>query len=333
MEYRQIRMVRSPPMFELLVTTALARLAAAKSIVLPPPRLLPRLRDYVESLLLAENLPPTPYFITMLIDDFSRLVALSNAGKPVLYKKRKTLSLLFDVCALQSEMSIDSPDDLVLEYTQTMMGFLLFKPEPRNIGMIGLGGGSLAKFCYRFLRNASVEVAEIDPQVIALRHAFHIPDDDARLNIRCMDGADFVRDAEDRFDVLMVDGFDKRGQPPQLCSQHFYDDCYNALAQDGIMVVNLLADIPDTGIYIERIRVAFQGNIVVINALDSLNKIVFACRGDALNVDDATLRRRMRQLKLLHPMVVSLTAQNILINRRPTTSPEEHHSLAQELRI
>lgn len=313
-------------MFELQVTTILARLVAAKSVVLPPSRLLPRLRDYVESLLLAENLPLTPHSITMLIDDFSQLVALSNAGKPVLYKKRNRLSLLFDVCALQSEMSLENPDDLVLGYTQTMMGFLLFKPEPQKIGMIGLGGGSLTKFCCRFLQKASVEVAEIDPQVIELRHAFHIPDDHDRLSVRCMDGADFVREADARFDVLMVDGFDKSGQPPQLCSQHFYDDCYRSLAQNGIMVVNLLADNPDTGIYIERIRLAFQGDIVVIDALDSLNKIVFACRGDALNVDDSTLRRRMRQLKLLHPMVVSLTAQNIFLNRRSTTPLEEHHS-------
>ena len=37
----------------------------------------------------------------------------------------------------------------------------------------------------------------------------------------------------------IVDGFDITGQPEQLCSQRFYDDCYNALTPDGVMVVNL----------------------------------------------------------------------------------------------
>ena len=37
-----------------------------------------------------------------------------------------------------------------------MMGFLLFKPQPRSIGMIGLGGGSLAKFCYRYLSRTRI---------------------------------------------------------------------------------------------------------------------------------------------------------------------------------
>ncbi len=252
----------------------------------------------------------------MHTEENSQMDAPCDAERPVIYKNRDTLSLHFDVSTLQSEMRIDNPDDLVLEYTQAMMGFLLFKPEPQRIGMIGLGGGSLAKFCYRFLPKASIEVAEIDPAVIGLRRTFHIPDDDARLNVRCMDGAEFVREAGERFDVLLVDGFDKSGQPSQLCSQRFYDACHNALGQNGIMAVNLLAANPDTDIYIERMRLAFDDNLVVIDTLDSLNKIVFACKGNALQVDDATLRRRMRQLKLLHPLVVSLAAQNILISRR-----------------
>lgn len=252
----------------------------------------------------------------MQTEDSSQLEMLSNAGKPAIFKNRDTLSLHFDVNTLQSEMRIDNPDDLVLEYTQAMMGFLLFKPEPKRIGMIGLGGGSLPKFCYRFLQKTTIEVAEIDPQVIGLRRAFHIPDDDERLSVRCIDGAEFVREADAWFDVLLVDGFDKSGQPPQLCSQQFYDACHDSLAQDGIMVVNLLAAAPDTEIYVERMRLAFDGETVVIDTLDSLNKIIFACKGKALQADDSTLRRRMRQLKLLHPLVVSLAAQNIMINRR-----------------
>lgn len=312
-------------MLELRVKKCLARLAVTNSVAMPSPRLLPQMRDYVESLLLAENLPPTPHHIKMLIEDFSQMVALSNAGKPVIYKKRNTLSLMFDVCALQSEMRLENPDDLVLGYTQSMMGFLLFKPEPRKIGMVGLGGGSLAKFCYRYLPDSSVEVAEIDPQVIALRQQFLIPDDDERLTVRCMDGADFVREADGQFDVLMVDGFDKSGQPPQLCSQRFYDDCYQALTPDGIMVVNLLADVLETDIYIERMQRAFNDAVVIIDALDSLNKILFACKGDTWNLDQSILKRRVRQLDLLHPMIVSLTAQNILVKRRAANSLEGLH--------
>ena len=50
-----------------------------------------------------------------------------------------------------------------------MMGFLLFIPSPARILMVGLGGGSLAKFCFRHLPDAAIDVVEINPHVIALR--------------------------------------------------------------------------------------------------------------------------------------------------------------------
>jgi spermidine synthase len=46
--------------------------------------------------------------------------------------------------AIQSAMRLDAPDDLALAYTRAMMAALLFQPQPRDVVLIGLGGGSLA---------------------------------------------------------------------------------------------------------------------------------------------------------------------------------------------
>jgi spermidine synthase len=51
--------------------------------------------------------------------------------------------------------------------------------------MIGLGGGSLVKYCHHHLPGARVSVAEISPEVIALRDRFRIPPDDERLEVDC----------------------------------------------------------------------------------------------------------------------------------------------------
>ena len=318
MHYQQRRSARPPPLFELRVKAGLARLAAAKSEGLPLPsaRLWSRLCNHVESFLLAENLLPTLDHISMVADTFTQLASLTQSGKPIVYQRRNTISLVFDVFALQSEMSIDDPDDLMLGYTQSMMGFLLFNPSPNDIAMIGLGGGSLTKFCYRYLPGASITVAEIDQRVIELRNQFHIPPDDERLQVLCMDGIDLVQQAERRFDVLMVDGFDRKGQPAQLCSQNFYDDCHRALSPNGIMVVNLLDDPGQAQIYIDRIDRAFGGKLIVIDGLDSVNKIVFACKGSGLDVSENALRSRVEELNQCHPVVLSLTAESIVRRRR-----------------
>ena len=64
---------------------------------------------------------------------------------------------------------------MYVSYTRAMMAFLLFNPEPRHVLMIGLGGGSLAKYCHRKLPATRITVLELDHDVIALRAKFGIP--------------------------------------------------------------------------------------------------------------------------------------------------------------
>jgi len=89
-----------------------------------------------------------------------------------------------------------------------------------------------------------------------------------------------VRRQQSQFDVLMVDGFDIEGQPPQLCSQVFYDDCYSSLAPEGILVVNVCDG--SNPMLFARMRRSFRNRIVAVRSDDSSNTIVFAARGSIL---------------------------------------------------
>ncbi len=128
-------------------------------------------------------------------------------ARPFVSMTAKTKELHFVADEVQSSMDLRDPCALNLEYTRAMMGFLLFDAAPAAIGMIGLGGGSMAKFCYRHLPAAKIRVAEINPYVIALRDEFDVPDDDERFSIIEADGADFVRNSPAAFNVLLVDGY------------------------------------------------------------------------------------------------------------------------------
>lgn len=188
-------------------------------------------------------------------------------------------SLHFTLGELQSRMRLDSPCALEVDYTRTMMGFLLFNPAPAHIGMIGLGGGSIAKFCHRFLPASRMTVLEINPHVIALRGDFQVPSDDERFMVLAVDGARYLQTQAPRYDVLLVDGFDPDGQPAALCSQRFYGDCLAALPDGGVLAVNLHYDAFDYPLLFERIRRSFGGNAVEIVTLEKSNSIVFARKG------------------------------------------------------
>ncbi|MDB5964354.1 MAG: spermidine synthase-like protein [Polaromonas sp.] len=212
-------------------------------------------------------------------------VAAGSDGfvRPFLQDDGQALSLHFTPVELQSRMSKRNPWHLEVDYTRTMMGFLLLQPVPARLAMVGLGGGSLAKFCRRLLPDCHITAVENNPHVIALRHAFAIPDDDARFEVLLEDGAAFIARTLGTLDVLLVDGFDHGGQPAALCTQAFYDHCFATLAPDGVLAVNLHLDDADYPLWVDRILRSFGGNAVEVPAPEKSNCIVLASRGAVIS--------------------------------------------------
>ena len=95
-------------------------------------------------------------------------------------------------------------------------------------------------------------MVEINPQVIALRRDFCVPDDDARFEVLQADGTAIVAASGNRVDVLLVDGVDDADQPAALCTHRFYDDCFSALAPGGVLAANLHADDANHALWAER---------------------------------------------------------------------------------
>ena len=189
---------------------------------------------------------------------------------------RRTLE--FTPGDIQSEMLLSRPDALVLEYTRAMMCFALFVPDPRHIVMVGLGGGSLAKFCHRHFPRARITVLEIRADVIALRDAFCLPPDDARLRVLHCDAADYLARMPGGCDVLLVDGFDRRGLPAALASSAFYGACRRALHPGGVLVANIFTYDPQYADALQRLRAAFDGRLAWFARIAGNNRILFALR-------------------------------------------------------
>lgn len=208
--------------------------------------------------------------------------------RPFVREELDAQSLHFSDEAIQSRMQLREPDALALEYTRTMMGFLLFDAEPAHIAMIGLGGGSLAKFCHRHLPRTDLTVVEINPHVIALRERFHVPPDGARFRVVLDDGARFVANTPERFDVLLVDAFDAERMPEALGTRRFYDDCADVLRPGGLLVVNLHAAHPHLPVYLDRLGAALAGPPLRVDDRDGSNSVVFARRGRPLQLIQRT---------------------------------------------
>jgi len=199
---------------------------------------------------------------------------------------------------IQSAMRIDAPDDLELDYTRTMMAFLLLHPRPRECLMVGLGGGSIPKFIHRRMPGVRMRVLELNPAVItAARSLFNVPEDCARLRVELGDGARAVHEADASCDVLFVDGFDDGAQVPDLVSEEFYTAAHRALRAPGVLVVNFFGHDRRFDRYLQRIEAAFSGCVVCLEAREDGNVIVFALKGAPASITWDELRRCAAKLE------------------------------------
>ena len=205
--------------------------------------------------------------------------SLAEAGAVYVTEKSGVRSLHVGSDTIQSSMRLARPNDLELAYTRSMMGFLLFQPAPRRVLMVGLGGGSLAKFVYHRLPEATAEVLEINPDVVAIaRRYFQVPAGDDRLTVRVCDGAEFIEREGPAYDAILLDGYDDDTQPEALSSRQFYLSCRRRLGPGGVMVVNLWGSDRRFDEYVKRIESAFPAATLCLPAEKPGNVVMFAFR-------------------------------------------------------
>lgn len=217
--------------------------------------------------------------------------------RPFIVDSANERHLLFTSANVQSSMRFDDPYALVTTYTRKMMAFLLFLPEPRHILMIGLGGGSLAKFCYRHLRQTRISVVEINPEVISLREHFSIPPDDERFEIIHDDGATYLARVPLKVDVILIDAFDEHGNAPSLASLDFYRQASESLTPEGVLVVNLSGQKARYPIHVQSLCKAFGGTVVLVPVQAEGNVLLFALKRPRLTEALGTLHDRATELE------------------------------------
>jgi spermidine synthase len=238
--------------------------------------------------LVAPHSPSTP------ISAFEKACRKSQ-GKPFVFDDGNMRSLHFDKRTMQSAMWIEAPNELAFGYTRCMMGFLLSNPAPNHILMVGLGGGSLVKYCYKYLPKTRITVVEIDADVIALRDQCMIPPDDDRLQVIHMDAVKYLDQLEHEVDVILLDGFDADGLATDLITDDFYAACKNALSQEGILVSNMWGESKDLAATISRMNTIFNNSVWWCRSIDSYNLISFAFKS-VTNEFSENLEERAKQL-------------------------------------
>lgn len=203
---------------------------------------------------------------------------------------------------VQGAMRIARPRTLELEYIQRMMVWLLFRPiddlERCHAVQLGLGAAAITRFAHQVLRMRTTAI-ELNPSVIqACRLWFHLPADDSRLSVVQGDAGDWIaRAPAESIDALCVDIYDHEAAAPALDDEAFYAACRAALADGGVMTVNLFGRDAVPGRSAGRIARAFGADqLWLLAPTREGNTIVVAGRGVVVP-DRAGLIERAEQVQ------------------------------------
>jgi spermidine synthase len=204
---------------------------------------------------------------------------------------------------IQGSMLVDAPTVLVHEYIQRMMAWLLFI-DPTGVNkrqalQLGLGAGSLTKFCHKELRMKTTAI-ELNPQVLhACRGWFKLPQDNTRMNVVLADASQEIKQPRwlGTVDALQVDLYDEEAAAPVLDTEDFYSDCRKTLTDEGCMTVNLFGRTSSYAKSVDKIAAAFGRDAIwAFKSTREGNTVVMAQR-TASRPKRAVLEERANLIK------------------------------------
>lgn len=193
-----------------------------------------------------------------------------------------TRTLYFGSRAKQSAMLRFNAHVLVLTYTQVMTAALLFQPAPRSVLLLGLGGGSLAKFFHHHFPECRVLAVENRAEVVAIaRDWFELPGDE-RLEVRTDSALHYLSGpVTETFDLILVDIFSATGMDAELEQADFFRHCRERLTGEGVLSANLWASRPVTcHRLLKQLRHEFAGQVLELPAPDCGNLIALGLARD-----------------------------------------------------
>ncbi|MDS1029104.1 polyamine aminopropyltransferase [Bacillota bacterium LX-D] len=113
-------------------------------------------------------------------------------------------------------------------------------PDIKKVLVIGGGDGGTVRELTRYPSIEKIDMVEID-EIVVRACQEHLPStasklEDPRVNLYFEDGIKFVQGKESIYDLVIVDSTDPIGPGEGLFTKEFYQNCYNILTKDGILV-------------------------------------------------------------------------------------------------
>ena len=173
-------------------------------------------------------------------------------------------SLHFGTPPKQSALSLQNPQRVELAYIRAMLSLLLFVEEPGRILLIGLGGGSLARFFLDQFPECQIHAVERRAGVVQIAHTYFGLPRDSRLDIHIGEACERVetlaRHGKGEYDLILVDAYDHLGMDSSVNALDFLLACAGLLKPKGALNMNLWGSHPiSLRLSLDLLKTCFPG--------------------------------------------------------------------------
>jgi spermidine synthase len=142
-----------------------------------------------------------------------------------------------------SAMDIADPNRHVFTYTRYFHLPMLFADDPDEIDRVLFVGGGGFTGPKRFVADydVTVDVAEIDPAVIAAAEEYFRVEESDDLRIHNQGGRQFLRETNRTYDLIVLDAYQKDKVPFELTTREFMSLASSRLDEDGMLFANVIS--------------------------------------------------------------------------------------------
>lgn len=253
----------------------------------------------------------------------------------ILVRDAGSLRILHFDNSFQSAVNLADRDEQVFGYTRYFHLGRLFVDEPRTALFVGLGGGSAPRRFHKDYPQLTIDVAELDPEVVSVAKEYFFFEEDERMRVWARDGRLFLRQTDRAYDMALLDAYFAESVPFHLTTREFLEEVKDRLSPQGVVVANLIGAVsgPQSRLFRSMLAtyqaVFEQVYVFIVNAPGSVNDttlrniVVVATQGpQRLSVDqlheraEALINANVLQIDV-RPFLDSLVQEEIPVAGLP----------------
>ena len=198
--------------------------------------------------------------------------------------------------ALQSVVKLGDPDHFELPYAQVVPAGLAFVDRPQRVLIVGLGGGTIPNFFHKHFPQMTIDVVDIDPDVVDVAKKFFGFREDATMHVYVEDGRRFIEKCANPYDIIILDAYGSDNIPFHLATREFLRAVREALTPEGVVVGNVWSSASNP-LYDSMVRTYENvfDELYILDVEGATNKIMIALpRKQQIRRGD--LMRRAREI-------------------------------------